>query len=86
MELVEENPLFERTGIVVEAVSCRRESVALSRRAKPEISSEDELDVEETGLYICRWPNGDFSIVMADSKREAIIALDEWDAAMVRPG
>jgi hypothetical protein len=41
----------------------------------------DELDDYDTGVYLCRWPNGDFSVVTADSKRDAIIALDEWAGA-----
>jgi hypothetical protein len=32
-------------------------------------------------LYLCRWPNGEFSIVKAANKREAIIELDEWAGA-----
>jgi len=28
-------------------------------------------------LYLCRWPNGDFSAVNADNKKEAIERLDE---------
>jgi hypothetical protein len=41
----------------------------------------DELDEFETGVYLCRWPNGDFSVVTASSRREAILALDEWGGA-----
>ena len=32
-------------------------------------------------LYLCRWPNGDVSIVMARNKTDAIIQLDEFDNA-----
>lgn len=81
MELVEQNPLFEQVGIVVDAISCRREDAPPIEPVEPEIALEDELDEEDSGVYVCRWPNGDCSIVMAGSKREAIIALDEWDAA-----
>jgi hypothetical protein len=81
MELVERNPLFEQVGIVVDAVSCRREDAPSIEPGEPEIALEDELDEEDSGVYVCRWPNGDCSIVMAGSKREAMIALDEWDAA-----
>jgi hypothetical protein len=81
IELVAGNPLFEQAGIDVDRVSCRREEVTPQQLEEPEIPLEDELDEEDSGVYLCRWPNGDFSIVTADSKREAIIALDEWDAA-----
>ena len=32
-------------------------------------------------LYICRWPNGDASVVMARNKTDAIIQLDEFENA-----
>ena len=32
-------------------------------------------------LYLCRWPNGDFSFVSAASKEAAVEALDEVDNA-----
>ena len=32
-------------------------------------------------IYLCRWPNGDFSLVNAKSKSEAIEMLDEWGNA-----
>jgi hypothetical protein len=41
----------------------------------------EDLDDYEADAYLCRWPNGDFSVVSACSKREAIIALDEWAGA-----
>src|SRR5579862_2569399 len=31
--------------------------------------------------YLCRWPNGDFSIVSAKTKGDAIAMLDEWGNA-----
>ena len=32
-------------------------------------------------IYICRWPNGEFSIVSAKTKGDAIELLDEWGNA-----
>jgi len=32
-------------------------------------------------IYLCRWPNGDFSIVSARTKSAAIEMLDEWGNA-----
>ena len=32
-------------------------------------------------MYLCRWPNGDFSIVSAANKDDAIVLLDEWGDA-----
>lgn len=32
-------------------------------------------------VYICRWPNGEFSIVNAKTKSDAIELLDEWGNA-----
>jgi hypothetical protein len=42
---------------------------------------EVNLDEFETGVYLCRWPNGDFSLMAAITRREALVELDEWDAA-----
>ena len=32
-------------------------------------------------MYICRWPNGEFSVVNASTKDDAIVMLDEWGNA-----
>jgi hypothetical protein len=32
-------------------------------------------------VFMCRWPNGDLSLVSARNREEAIIALDEFDNA-----
>ena len=32
-------------------------------------------------IFLCRWPNGDVSIVSARNKDDAIVALDEFDNA-----
>jgi hypothetical protein len=32
-------------------------------------------------IYLCRWPNGDFSIVNAKTKGHAVELLDEWGNA-----
>jgi hypothetical protein len=32
-------------------------------------------------MYVCRWPNGDFSIVSAPTREDAVILLDEWGNA-----
>src|SRR5262249_49747036 len=42
---------------------------------------DDDLEEFETGLYLCRWPNGDFSLVKADSRKDAVVQLDEWAGA-----
>jgi hypothetical protein len=36
-------------------------------------------------IFLCRWPNGDFSVVKAANKDEAIEFLDEVDNAESRP-
>lgn len=33
--------------------------------------------------YLCRWPNGDFSIVVAATRQDAVAQLDEWAGAEV---
>jgi hypothetical protein len=32
-------------------------------------------------IFLCRWPNGDFSIVSASTKSDAVELLDEWGNA-----
>jgi hypothetical protein len=32
-------------------------------------------------IYLCRWPNGEFSVVSAKTKADAIVLLDEWGNA-----
>ena len=49
--------------------------------AADHVEAEDELDELESELYLCRWPNGDFSIVQADGERAAVVQLDEWAGA-----
>ena len=94
MELIGANDLLEKAGVKVTAVS-GRESPA--RRITPARDTRDgapggqmpamhgcseaDLDAFETGVYLCRWPNGDFSLVAANTRREALVELDEWDAA-----
>jgi hypothetical protein len=42
---------------------------------------EDDLEELETGLYLCRWPNGEFSLVKAADREDAVVQLDEWAGA-----
>jgi hypothetical protein len=35
------------------------------------------LDEFETGAYLCRGPNGNFSLVTATTRREALVRPDE---------
>ena len=97
MDLVICNPLFEQFGVEARGVSCidagylsREEEDDIEENSDPSApqmlkSEEDdcspELDDFETGLYLYRWPNGDFSIVKAENREDAILRLDEWDAA-----
>ena len=51
------------------------------------IDSEEEGDenpldeINDTGAFLCRWPNGDCSVVTALTMRDAIVQLDEFGAA-----
>ncbi|MBZ5620118.1 MAG: hypothetical protein LAQ69_15545 [Acidobacteriia bacterium] len=85
LELLEQNPLFAEAGVEVTRVSC---GASAASPARPDGASvecysipQDDLDEADSGLYLCRWPNGDFSIVKADKKRAAVVALDEWAGA-----
>jgi hypothetical protein len=70
---------------VGEAEQETRDSAAPRQGAKNADEKEDPddaagLDEFETGMYLCRWPNGEFSLVIAPTRREALIELDEWAA------
>lgn len=96
MELIGANQLFEEAGVEVTSVSgregCRGDTQpqvageaelqeSSSLRSRPGEGIEADLDEFETGAYLCRWPNGDFSLVTASTQREALVQLDEWDVA-----
>jgi hypothetical protein len=75
---MESLPDITRTGVGLSDASVQPD---LSAESAGETDQEEELDDFESGLYLCRWPNGEFSVVKADSRREAIIELDEWAGA-----
>jgi len=96
MELIGANDLLEKSGVEVTAVSGpepQHEELRPQQAGEPELQdhaslrgqacggSEADLDEFETGAYLCRWPNGDFSFVTADTRREALVQLDEWAGA-----
>src|SRR6185437_10173794 len=97
MHLIELNAVLDELEIRAEEVSCADlnfehtddsptgrtpgddvDEVAASACSAIE---EDELGEWGEGLYLCRWPNGEFSVVKADSKRDALVQLDEWAGA-----
>jgi hypothetical protein len=49
--------------------------------SRPGEGTEVDLDEFETGAYLCRWPNGDFSLVTANTRRETLVQLDDWNVA-----
>ena len=65
------------------AEHARSESSAGGDRENLPEASETEADLDEfeTGLYLCRWPNGEFSLVKADDRKDAAVQLDEWAGA-----
>ncbi|MFL6448041.1 MAG: hypothetical protein ACJ746_10190 [Bryobacteraceae bacterium] len=97
MTVAEQNPLWEELDVQVSELSCTDPDYQVSEDNALGVSDSDEpqkwparaeeeedeeaLDEWEDGLYLCRWPNGEFSIVEAASRREAIIDLDEWAGA-----
>jgi hypothetical protein len=97
MELSGRNPLLANAKVEIERVACRAAEAELIDDAEPEGSgsdasgehedpledreTEDDLEEFETGLYLCRWPNGEFSLVKADDRKDAVVQLDEWAGA-----
>jgi hypothetical protein len=95
MELAGDDAELEEAGIEVVSLSCG-ESKSKDLRAEfdenlAEAPETEELEVGcdnapglddvETGMYLCRWPNGEFSLVKAETRRDALIQLDEWAGA-----
>lgn len=93
LELVQANPLLESAGAEVVSLSyalserdAENATVVESISDQvPENQSDDaqdgDLDEFQPGVLLCRWPNGEFSVVMAETKRDALVALDEWAGA-----
>ncbi len=91
--LVEYNPLLAQVGAKIERVGAQSKTTdSHAQLSQPgtrsagmdglgEGTPEDDLDEYDTGLYLCRWPNGDFSVVKADDRRGAMLELDEWAGA-----
>ena len=95
MELIGGRAELEHAGIEVVSVSCA-ESKSKEPHPECDVSPAEapeanELEVDrgdppgldevETGMYLCRWPNGEFSLVKAETRRDALIQLDEWAGA-----
>jgi hypothetical protein len=96
MELIAENDLLEELGVEFTTVAghetpeevFRTHEIGETELQEAEAAGDQaqgprevNLDEFETGVYLCRWPNGDFSLVAANSRREALVELDECDAA-----
>jgi hypothetical protein len=86
MELVERNPLFAEANVEVDRLSCTSEeapsgSVSTADDLVENSETAVDLDDFETGMYLCRWPNGEFSFVKADDRNDAVVQLDEWAGA-----
>jgi hypothetical protein len=96
MELIGANDLLKKAGVEVTAVTCLapqrgepgpQEASDVEQQEDSCMKDEErrggegEVDEFETGVYLCRWPNGDFSIVTASTRREALVQLDEWAGA-----
>jgi hypothetical protein len=96
LELIQANDLFDKAGVEVTAASClesRRQELGPQAthdtglengaRLRGEVRGDSDADLDEfeTGVYLCRWPNGDCSLVTANTRREALVQLDEWAGA-----
>lgn len=97
IHLIEENAVLDELDIHAEQISCSESDSEdaddnsadgtldndVEELAAPADSAteEDELDEWGEGLYLCRWPNGEFSVVKTESKRGALVQLDQWAGA-----
>lgn len=97
MHIIQQNVVLDELEIHAEQVSCTdlgyegrdenpvhgaiEDEVAWESSSNQSAAEEEDLDDAGEGLYVCRWPNGEFSVVKADSKRDALVQLDEWAGA-----
>jgi hypothetical protein len=95
MDLISDNAGLDDSGIEVISVSCvepkskdahsecctSTAKVQETQMLEADYRDDPELDEFQTGMYLCRWPNGEFSLVKADSRRDALVQLDEWAGA-----
>ena len=95
LHLLDQSTFLEELGVYADEVSHTNPDYQLAEdeefEEEPEQdptpaqtgSSADHEDLDDwsEGLCLCRWPNGEFSVVKADSKRDALVQLDEWAGA-----
>jgi hypothetical protein len=88
MEVISSTVAKGQTATDVDDLPSLDLAVNHSRNLEPVESLDSEEDGEEpldefndAGLFLCRWPNGDCSVVAALTKKDAIVQLDEWGAA-----
>lgn len=92
MYVIDENPLLDELGIQTDEISytdlkdedADDDPVADEFEDDSATATEEDLDAWAGGLYLCRWPNGDFSVVQAESKRDALVQLDELAGALAQ--
>ena len=58
-----------------------RKTLLISPGGATKKTNGQVANLEFMAIYLCRWPNGDFSIVNAKTKGDAIEMLDEWGNA-----
>ncbi|HEX7359217.1 MAG TPA: hypothetical protein VF283_01880 [Bryobacteraceae bacterium] len=86
MYFIGQNSVLDELGIETHEISytglededADDDSVADELEGDSATATDEDLDAWAEGLYLCRWPNGDFSVVQAESKRDALVQLDEW--------
>jgi len=95
IELICGDATLEDAGIELVSVSCNESKSGAAWQEPDKNDAEAQvlgaveadgqdvsaLDGFETGMYLCRWPNGEFSLVRAETRRDALVQLDEWAAA-----
>jgi hypothetical protein len=82
IQIAECNPLFDGSGIEYHDVAWT-DLGYVSAEPVEEVEEAEivDLDEYETGVYLYRWPNGEFSIVRGENRNDAALLLDEWAEA-----
>jgi hypothetical protein len=82
MDIIFENSSLTSKAVEITEITCSEDSGPLMDEGNDfENVPAADLDEHDSGVWLCRWPNGDSSVVYAETKRQAMGILDQWGPA-----
>jgi hypothetical protein len=83
VELIANQHFWAAAGVQIDESAIRLSQIGRIDAGPIEDSPDEasELYEFEPSVFLCRWPNGDFSLVRADTRLEALVNLDEFGGA-----